>query len=198
MFIIISTYDSLKKTLNEFCPNEIEISLNQGKAWLVNIGYQSSHLNPQIDEHTTLCCSSSLVITYAHKTQGWYGKLMYIITVTSQWGRRRFKSPASRLFTQPFILWRWKKTWKLRITGLCVGNSPVIGEFPAQIVSNAENVSIWWRHHEKIILFHACHITFVAAALSKPLYLKTCVANKTTCPYAKFIALCQKHRGSNQ
>ena len=23
----------------------------------------------------------------------------------------------------------------------------VPGEFPAQMVSNAENVSIWWRHH---------------------------------------------------
>ena len=29
---------------------------------------------------------------------------------------------------------------------LC-GNSPVTGEFPAQMVSNAENVSIWWRHN---------------------------------------------------
>ena len=29
-----------------------------------------------------------------------------------------------------------------------LGNSPVIGEFPAQMTSNAENVSIWWRHHE--------------------------------------------------
>ena len=28
-----------------------------------------------------------------------------------------------------------------------VGNSPVAREFPAQMVSNAENVSIWWRHH---------------------------------------------------
>ena len=28
------------------------------------------------------------------------------------------------------------------------GNSPVIGEFPAQMASNAENVSIWWRHHD--------------------------------------------------
>ena len=37
---------------------------------------------------------------------------------------------------------------KLRITGLCVGNSPGTGEFPAQMASNAENVSIWWRHHE--------------------------------------------------
>ena len=42
---------------------------------------------------------------------------------------------------------RSKKTSKLRITGLCVGNSPVTGEFPAQIASNAENVSISWRHH---------------------------------------------------
>ena len=42
---------------------------------------------------------------------------------------------------------RPKKTSKLRITGLCEGNSPVTGEFPAQMASNAENVSIWWRHH---------------------------------------------------
>ena len=33
------------------------------------------------------------------------------------------------------------------VIDLCVGNSPVTGEFPAQMVSNAENVSIWWRHH---------------------------------------------------
>ena len=29
-----------------------------------------------------------------------------------------------------------------------VGNSPVTGEFPAQMASNADNVSIWWRHHD--------------------------------------------------
>ena len=33
-----------------------------------------------------------------------------------------------------------EKTSKLRVTGLCAGNSP----------ENAENVSIWWRHHERI------------------------------------------------
>ena len=42
---------------------------------------------------------------------------------------------------------RSKKTSKLRVTGLCAGNSPVTGEFPAQKASKAENVSIWWRHH---------------------------------------------------
>ena len=43
---------------------------------------------------------------------------------------------------------RSKKTSKLRVTGLCVGNSPGTGEFPAQRTSDAENASIWWRHHE--------------------------------------------------
>ena len=43
-----------------------------------------------------------------------------------------------------------KKTSKLRVTGLCAGNSPETGEFPAQMASNAENVSIWWRHHDEV------------------------------------------------
>ena len=42
---------------------------------------------------------------------------------------------------------RSKKTSKLRVTGLCAGNSLVTGEFPAQRASNAENIFIWWRHH---------------------------------------------------
>ena len=40
-----------------------------------------------------------------------------------------------------------RKISKLCVTGLCAGNSPVTGEIPAQMASNAENVSIWWRHH---------------------------------------------------
>ena len=43
---------------------------------------------------------------------------------------------------------RSKKIAKLHVTGLCAGNLPVAGEFPAQMVINAENVFIWWRHHE--------------------------------------------------
>ena len=42
---------------------------------------------------------------------------------------------------------RSKKTSKLRVTGLRAGNSPMTGEFPAQMASNSESVSIWWRHH---------------------------------------------------
>ena len=42
---------------------------------------------------------------------------------------------------------RSKKTSKFRVTDLCAENSPGTGEFSAQKASNAENVSIWWRHH---------------------------------------------------
>ena len=42
---------------------------------------------------------------------------------------------------------RSKKTSKFRVTGLCEGNSLVTGEFPAQMASNAENISIWWSHY---------------------------------------------------
>ena len=72
------------------------------------------------------------------------------ITMTSQWARWRVSiyQPhdclPNRLFRR-----KSKKTSKLRVTGLCTGNSPVTGEFPAQSASNAENVSIWWRHHGK-------------------------------------------------
>ena len=44
---------------------------------------------------------------------------------------------------------RSKKTSQLHVTGLCAGNSPGTCEFPTQMASYAENVSIWWRHHVK-------------------------------------------------
>ena len=54
---------------------------------------------------------------------------------------------------------RWsKETSKFHVTGLCAENSPVTGDFPAQRASNAENVTIWWRHHVKRGLC-SCHAT---------------------------------------
>ena len=35
-----------------------------------------------------------------------------------------------------------RKKKKLRVSGLCVVNSPVTGEFPTQMASNVENISI--------------------------------------------------------
>ena len=77
--------------------------------------------------------------------------LLLSYSVSSQWRHNEHDSVSNhqphdcllkRLFGR-----RSKITSKLRVTGLCVGNSPGTGEFPAQMASNAENVSIWWRHH---------------------------------------------------
>ena len=57
--------------------------------------------------------------------------------------------PHDCLLKQLFRL-RSKKTSKLHVIGLCAGNSPVTGEFLAQRASNAENVAIWWRHHDRM------------------------------------------------
>ena len=54
--------------------------------------------------------------------------------------------PHDCLLNRVFVC-RSKKTSKLRVTGLCEGNLPVTGEFPAQRASNAEKDSISWRHH---------------------------------------------------
>ena len=59
----------------------------------------------------------------------------------------RLKSPASRFFTQSFIQAQIKENIKgPRHWPLC-GEFIGTGEFPAQSASNAENGSIWWRHH---------------------------------------------------
>ena len=55
--------------------------------------------------------------------------------------RWRLKSPTLPLLTQPLIEAQIKeKQSKLRVTGLCAGNSPMAGIFPAQMASNAEMV----------------------------------------------------------
>ena len=59
------------------------------------------------------------------------------------WNNRRLDCLLSHLLRP-----RSKKTSKVRVTGLCEGNPPMTDEFPSQRVSNAENVSIWWRYHE--------------------------------------------------
>ena len=69
---------------------------------------------------------------------------------------RRFDCLLNRL-----IRCRSKKTSKLRVTGLCEGNSPVTGEFPAERVSNAENDSIRWRHHGALGMILCKHTELV-------------------------------------
>ena len=94
---------------------------------------------------------------YARGTSGWSRYLTcesesHDGVITLQWrydGRDSVSNhqPRDCLLNRLFRP-RSKKTSKLRVTGLCAGNLPGTGEFPAQMASNAENVSIWWRHHE--------------------------------------------------
>ena len=107
--------------------------------------------------------SEYTAITYTHSES----KMSYnITTMTSQWARWRLKSPASRLFTQPFIRAQIKVNIKApRHWPLC-GNSPGTGEFPAQMASNAENVSIWWRHHVMIIVRGPWYKPFIRTLIS--------------------------------
>ena len=71
----------------------------------------------------------------------------FVITMVSQWAPWRLKSPASWLFAQLFDQVQIKENIRLRVTGLCEGNTPMIGGFPSLRVSNTKNVSISWRHH---------------------------------------------------
>ena len=65
--------------------------------------------------------------------------------------------PVDCLFSRLFRR-RSRTTSKPRVTGLCAVNSPVNVEFPAQMASDAENVSIWWRHHESCYSDCGLHI----------------------------------------
>ena len=79
------------------------------------------------------------------------GYFFHVVTWTLQWRHNECggvlnHQPQDCLLHRLFGR-RSKKTSKLRVTGLCEGNSSVTGEFPAKRAGNAENVSIWWRHH---------------------------------------------------
>ena len=50
---------------------------------------------------------------------------------------------------------RSKKKEEPRVTGLCEGNLTEIGGLPSQRASNAENFSIWWRHHVATVILPA-------------------------------------------
>ena len=81
-----------------------------------------------------------------------FQSFIILLKMTLQWRHNEHDGVSNHqsydcLINRLFRL-RWKKASKLRVTGLCKGNSPVTGEFPAQRASNVENVPIWWCHHD--------------------------------------------------
>ena len=72
---------------------------------------------------------------------------------------------------------RSRKTPKLRVTGLCAGNSTGTGGFPAQMATNAENVSIWWRHHALFCVINCCCIVVKYSKLFHAALYMSCHMN---------------------
>ena len=74
--------------------------------------------------------------------------------------------------TQSFTQAQMKKTLKVHVIGHWAGNSPVTGEFPAQMASDAEYVSIWWRHHE---------------SKARKIHISRCVVKKNICEIKEIV-----------
>ena len=92
------------------------------------------------------CCWTKVHMINSNNILGKW-KVQTLLFISLQWRQNERDSVSNhqphdcllnRLFRR-----RSKKTPKLRVTGLCAGNSPGT----AQMASNVENVSIWWRHH---------------------------------------------------
>ena len=112
------------------------------------------------------------------KPMAWKERSPRLTHLSKRWGNlvRVWLDQLTNYYTEPPLQWRHnehdgvsnhqphgclinrlfrrfsKKTSKFRVTGLCAGNSPVTGEFPAQMASNAENASIRWRTSSCVVL----------------------------------------------
>ena len=99
---------------------------------------------------SSLVCTENWELLWCQLSHHWWH---WGITMTSQWARWRLKSPASRLFTKPFIQTQIKENIK------APRHWPLCGEFtadrwiPRTMASNAENDSIWWRNHVQLSVF---------------------------------------------
>ena len=103
--------------------------VNNAKLWWlqfhsdVNIGKSRDDLRHLQTEYTD----------NDYQSAEWDSKRSRLIMKSLQWRHNghddvSYKSPASRLFINRLFKYRPKKTPKLRVTGLCAGNSPVTGE----------------------------------------------------------------------
>ena len=72
------------------------------------------------------------------------------------------------------LFWRRsKKTSKLRVTGLCVGNSPGPVNSPHKWPVTRKMFPFWWRHHAKVALHHRNGI-MVTVCNSEIFYIEDC------------------------
>ena len=121
-----------------------------------NVRKYNHHISPYIFskdlEKTPHTCSSTARMRYGGVSLRWRHNGLDSVSNHQPPG-----CLLNRLFRR-----KSKKTSKLRVTGLCAGNSPGTGEFSAQMASYAENVSIWWRHH--VLWVYSLNKVFVSSS----------------------------------
>ena len=121
-----------------------------------------SHFAPNVPTESCRCTNR---IPWYHQNPAYTHRILFALTawvspsnfsliqsvVSLQWRHNGHNGVSNHqlcdCLLSRLIRRRSKKTSKLHVTGLCAGNSPVTGEFPAQMASNTEYVSIWWHHH---------------------------------------------------
>ena len=145
-----SPYSTFMVTLchgNAFCVT--------GPLWWESIGHNHCGFPTQRTSCTGIGVFYDVNLnTLSNKQQSVLWDVMTLISLEWRHNERHGFSNHRRLhcLLSCWFRRRSKKAPKLRVTGLCAGNSPVTGEFPAQKASNAENVSIWWRLHVTSLL----------------------------------------------
>ena len=139
------------------CPSASKATLMNMDKYFMWIHYERLHNHNKAKHSKTVCiflgiyCITDILV--CHIPYVGYG---YCSLSSLQW-RHNGRDGVSNHQPHRCLLNRWfrrrsKKTSKLHVTGLCAGNSPVTYEVPAQRANNAKNISIWWRHHDAVMV----------------------------------------------
>ena len=123
----------------------------------------------------TICTSSKLPCfldqRYPNSPLQWHHNERYGVS-----NHQRLECLLNRLFRRES-----KKTSKVRVTGLCEGNSPVTCEFRPQRTSNGENASFWWRHHANIYMCYLMDKRFLQSGSCLNCVIWLCYSRWRTC-----------------
>ena len=93
----------------------------------------------------------AVVVTFE---QQFYYKRIIGTSETLQWRHNERDGVSNHQRLDCLLSYLFRKHQSSALLALCEGNPPVTGGFPTQRASNAENVSIWWRHHELGFIFY--------------------------------------------
>ena len=123
--------------------------------------------------HTLYLLMCMLIDNHVCRIRNLGTRLFRLIECTLQWRQYQRDDVSNHrrldcLFNRLFKRWS-KKTSQLRVTGLCEGNSPVTGEFPAQkwpetrkVFSFDNAIMLYdafmtlWRHHDSMRTICVC------------------------------------------